>query len=105
MGRADPPLPWLARFYPATEFVFLLAEPQADSLETAQLTEVINRLRRDPAVLKELRTARTTGQILTVLGRCRLVSAEEVAKVQARQLELVSRYTAHRPTHSLSRRR
>ena len=104
VGRADPPLPWLARFYPATEFIFLLAEPQTDSLETAQLTETVNRLRRDPSVLKELRLARTTGQMLTVFGRYRLVSAEEVAKVQARQLEVVNRYTAHRPVHSWSRR-
>lgn len=105
LGRADPPLPWLAKFYPPTQFVFLLAEPQADSLETAQLAETVNRLRRDASVLGELRLAATIGQMLTVLGRCRLVSAEEVAKVQARQQEVVNRYAAHRPVRSLSQRR
>lgn len=96
VGQAAEPFGWLAKPFPPTELVFLVAEPSASTLESELLVETLTRLRRAQAVLHELILAPTAEEMLVVLGRFPLVSAEELALVQARRLQLVSRYATDR---------
>jgi mannitol/fructose-specific phosphotransferase system IIA component (Ntr-type) len=105
LGRAGEPCQWLARFYPPTDLVFLIAEPNVSTPESDRLVETLTRLRRDQVILNELRLARTAEEMLIALGRFPLVSAEELALAQAHRLQHVSHYASNISARGQTRRR
>ena len=105
LGRTAEPLQWLAKCYPPTELVFLLAEPATSTPESEQLVETLSRLRRGQAVLGELRLARGAEEMLLLLQRVPLVNPEELATVQARPLQRVNYYAGSGSARGPTRRR
>ena len=105
LGRTAEPLQWLAKCYPPTELVFLLAEPATSTPESEQLVETLTRLRRGQAVLGDLRLARTAEEMLLLLQGIPLVNPEELATVRARLLQRASHYAGSNLTLGQTRRR
>jgi len=105
LGRTAEPLQWLAKCYPPTELVFLLAEPAASTPESEQLVETLSRLRRGQAILSDVRLARTAEEMLLLLQRVPLVNPEELATVQARLLQRVNYYAGSGLARGQTRRR
>jgi mannitol/fructose-specific phosphotransferase system IIA component (Ntr-type) len=105
LGRAAQPLSWLVSFYPPTELVFLALEPEGSTPESERLAETLTRLGRDHARLNELRLARTAEEMFMLLGQFPIVSAEELATVQAQRLERTSYYPSSSYGRGQTRRR
>jgi mannitol/fructose-specific phosphotransferase system IIA component (Ntr-type) len=104
LGRTATPLSWLVNSYPPTEIVFLVVEPKNSTPETERLAETLARLGRDHARLNELRLARSAEEIVMLLRQFPIVSAEELARIQAERLQRATHYASMHQIRAQSRR-